>query len=436
MNVRGVTDRVATIPRWLRRTKPDQDRDASTAPPLLPSGMTVRDLLNETIAGLFSRPARMVLTVFGTVIGIAALVATLGLSATSGNQILGKFDELAATEIVVSAQSGQKGPPVGALPWDAPARLGRLNGVVAAGTLSTVDIGDALIRTSPVSDPQRQTEFTLAVEAASPGLFASVRADLASGRLPDEGHSRRADRVAVLGPGAALKLGITSVNQLPAIAIGDRQYLVIGILDAVARQPDLLGAVILPEGTARRDFRLTGPETVVVETRVGATSLIAHQVPLALRADEPAALKVASPPEPKRVRDAVQGELNVLFLTLGAVSLLVGAIGIANVTLVSVIERTGEVGLRRALGASRHHIAQQFLLESATMGFVGGVVGASLGTLVVVIVAALQQWTPVLSASVPFAAPAVGAVIGLVSGLYPARRAAKMEPVDALRSGT
>jgi ABC-type antimicrobial peptide transport system permease subunit len=120
---------------------------------------------------------------------------------------------------------------------------------------------------------------------------------------------------------------------------------------------------------------------------------------------------------------------------LGGVSLLVGAIGIANVTLVSVIERTGEIGLRRALGATRRHIAVQFLLESATMGLVGGVIGACVGTLVVVGVAAYQDWTPVLDPLVPFATPLLGGLVGLVSGAYPALRAARLEPVEALRSG-
>ena len=136
------------------------------------------------------------------------------------------------------------------------------------------------------------------------------------------------------------------------------------------------------------------------------------------------------------MRDAVKSDLNLLFLILGGVSLLVGAIGIANVTLVSVIERTGEIGLRRALGASRRHVGQQFLLESTTMGFVGGILGASLGVLIVVMVSAYQSWTPVLDPIAPFLAPVVGGLTGLVSGTYPAIRATRLAPVDALRSGT
>ena len=402
--------------------------------PIAPSGMSVGDLADEALAGLFARPGRMSLTVLGTVIGLAALVATLGLSRTAGNRIVGHFDALAATEIVVS-RSATASPEASALPWDAPARIERLNGVVAAGNMSKVNIGNNQVSTSPISDPTRQTTFQLAVQATSPGLFEAVRATMRNGRLLDEGNSIRGDRVAVLGPNAAEKLGITGVEQLPAIRIGDQIYAVVGIIDTVARQPGLLGAVIIPEGTARNDFRLTSPEIVVVETRIGAAKLVSQQLPTALRPDSPRGLKVAKPPEPQRARDRVQSDLSLLFLMLGGVSLLVGAIGIANVTLVSVIERTGEIGLRRALGATRRHIALQFLLESAAMGLVGGVIGACVGTLVVVGVAAYQDWTPVLDPLVPFVTPLLGGLVGLVAGAYPAMRAARLEPVEALRSG-
>ena len=416
---------------WRRRTRGAGDR-----PLQAPSGMTVRDLVNEALGGLFARPGRTVLTVIGTVVGLAALVATLGLSRTAGHRIVGRFDELAATEIVVSPKPSAASIAVDALPWDAPERVGRLNGVAAVGNLSTLNVGSRLVAGSALSDPQSPTAFKLTVSAASPGLFGAVRADLRTGAVLNEAHSQRADRVAVLGPNAASRLGITRIDHLPAISIGDDIYLVIGILDGVARQPDLLGAVIIPEGTAQRYYRLKNPAIVVVETEIGATSLVARQLPLALRPDNPRSLKVVSPPDPQRVRDAVQNDLDLLFLILGGVSLLVGAIGIANVTLVSVIERTGEIGLRRALGASRRHVGQQFLLESTTMGFVGGIVGASVGTVVVVVVSAYQNWTPVLDPFAPLLAPVVGGLTGLVSGTYPAIRATRLAPVEALRSGT
>jgi macrolide transport system ATP-binding/permease protein len=398
------------------------------------SSITLRDLFNEAIAGMFARPWRMVLTMLGIVIGLTALVATLGLSATANNRIISQFDELAATGIVVTAKPGPSGVDPKSIPWDAPARLGRLNGVVSAGTLSEVNVGDTLVSSSPVKDPQGQTAFKLSIKAASPDLFTAVRAELETGRFPDLGHSDRAERVAVLGPSAALRLGIVGIEQLPAIAIGDKLYLVIGILRGASRQPDLLGSVIIPEGAARQDFGLAGPGAVVVETRIGAASLIAQQTPLALRPDNPRLLRIDFPREPQRVRDAVQSDLDVTFLLLGGLSLIVGAIGIANIMLVSVMERIGEIGLRRALGATRGHIAAQFLFESTSLGIIGGILGASIGILIVVAVSVLQVWTPVLDPSAPVLAPLVGGGIGLVSGTYPALRAARLEPVEAFRN--
>ena len=418
--------------RWRQRSRPESAGAAEES--VRPSTISPIDLGDEAVAGLFSRPGRMSLTILGTVIGLTALVATLGLTRTADNRIAGRFDEVAATEILVSARPASQNAQPNRLPWDAPQRLERLDGVVAAGNLSTVDVGDGLVSTSPVSDPQRRTDFRLAVQAASLELFDAIRADLRTGRLFDEGHSRRGDRVAVLGPNAAARLSIHGVEQLPAISIGDEIFLVIGILDSVARQHDLLTAVIIPEGTAKRLYGLASLESVVVETSIGATRLIAEQIPLALAPENPEGLKVTFAPEQKRVREAVQSDLNLLFLTLGGVSLLVGAIGIANVTLVSVMERIGEIGLRRALGATRRHIALQFLLESSAIGIVGGILGASLGTLVVVGVSAYQSWTPVLDPLVPFAAPLIGGLVGLLAGTYPSLRAARMEPVEALRS--
>lgn len=399
------------------------------------SRLRLRDLLQEALAGMLARPSRMMLTVLGVLIGLTALVATLGLTRTAGNRIISQFDQVAATEVFIMARPGIRGiVDPGAIPWDAPARLRRLNGVVAAGAMSEVNIGEELVSSSPVRDPLKPGALKLAVHAVSPDLFRAVRADLQTGRLPDLGHSQRADRVAVLGPDAASQLGISDIGLLPALAIGDRPFLVIGILRDVARKPELLTSVIMPEGTARKEFRLAGPGTIVVETQIGAAHLIAEQAPLALRPDDERALRIELPQEPRRLRDEVQSDVNVMFLLIGGLSLIVGAIGIANITLVSVMERVGEIGLRRAIGATRSHVAAQFLVESASMGVVGGILGGCVGIIIVVGVSAWQSWTPVLDPAAPFLAPLIGGGIGLFAGAYPAMRAARLEPVEAFRN--
>jgi macrolide transport system ATP-binding/permease protein len=399
------------------------------------SSISFRDLLEEAVAGVFARPGRMILTVLGVVIGMGALVATVGLTRTAGNRIISQFDQLAATELFITAKPGANTGIIDAhaIPWDAPERLQRLNGVVAAGTVSDVDLKNELVSASPVQDPINQNAFKLSVRAGSPEMFRAVRARLDTGRVFDTGHSTRADQVAVLGPDAALRLGVQGVERLPAIAIGDQLYLVIGILRDVGRRPDLLGSIIIPEGTARRQFALGGPGMVVVESKIGAASLVAQQAPYALRPDDPRALRVQVPQEPRRVRDEVQTDIDMMFVLLGGLSLVVGALGIANITLVGVMERTREIALRRAIGATRGHIAAQFLLESASMGLVGGIIGASIGVLIVIGVAAYHVWSPVLDPMVPLLAPIVGGVIGLFSGLYPSVRASRLEPAEAFR---
>jgi ABC-type antimicrobial peptide transport system permease subunit len=397
------------------------------------------DLVSEAAVALTARPARTVLTALGTILGVTALVATLGLAKTAGSQIVSRFDELEATQIVVRPPRNQSRNPnaqqVNGIPWDAGDRLQRLNGVVAAGTKSSVAVGEALSRSVPIIDPQGQSEFQIPVISVSPGLFDAVRAVLATGRVFDDGHNLRGDNVAVLGPGAASRLNVGRVDNSPAFFLGENTLAVIGILDDVSREPELLNAIIVPDGYARDRFALSAPDEVIIEVAIGAAELIGSQAAIALSPNDPDQVQVSLPPSPRRVRSAVEDDVNALFLVLGGVSLLVGAIGIANVTLVSVLERTSEIGLRRALGATRHHIAVQFLFESAVLGAFAGLIGTSLGIITIVAVSANREWTPILDAWLPFAAPFLGALIGLVAGTYPAWKASATEPIAALRNG-
>ncbi|MEV8635543.1 FtsX-like permease family protein [Streptosporangium sp. NPDC051023] len=391
--------------------------------------MHLRDLLNEAMAGMLARPVRSALTTLGTVLGIATLVITLGVAATAGNQIVGRFDELTATSVTVDVFPDD--PPL--VGWTAVDQVTRLRGVTSAAAISENEKSANLrVRSNNLLDPSRVTDQTLTVIASTPGLPSALKGRMMQGRYFDAGHLARGDKVVVLGQRAATMLGVTRVDRAPAIFIGNQAYTVIGILGELGREKNLTSAIMLPPTIGRR-FGLGEVTKVLVNTNLGAADLIAKQAPLALSPGNEGALQVTSPPSPTRARDGVQNDVNSLFLILGLVSLVVGAVGIANVTLVTVMERITEIGLRRALGAARRHIAAQFLLESTLIGLTGGVIGASIGVLAIVAVSAARQWTPVLDVRLAAAAPVAGALVGLLAGLYPALRGARMEPVDALR---
>ncbi|WP_433297737.1 ABC transporter permease [Actinoplanes sp. CA-030573] len=399
-----------------------------------PTRLSVRDVVDEAVAGMLARPGRAALTVLGTLLGVAAFVTVLGLTSTVEGQISNRFTALVATEVVVQ-DAGPAATTTAAFPEDAERRLAGLNGVRSAGVFWEVpDPGPLDARRPTTQDPGENFK----VLAATPGYLRAIHARLSAGRLFDAWHDAQHQRVVVLGSGAAGRLGITWVDNQPAVFIGGTPFAVIGIVDDVDRRADTLLSAVVPAGTAESLWGPppTGESTsaqALVDTRIGAARQVGGEAPLALRPEDPTRFKVVLPPDPQTLRQGVSTDLGTLFLALAAVCLVIGAVGIANTTLVAVLERVAEIGLRRSLGARRRHVATHFLAESGTLGLIGGLIGTSVGVAAVVAVAFWRDWTPILQPATVLPAPLVGAVTGLLAGLYPAWRASRIEPADALR---
>lgn len=394
----------------------------------------LRDVIDEALAGMLARPGRAALTVLGTLLGVAAFVTVLGLTSTVEGQISSRFTALVATEVTVQ-DAAQQADAGRAFPADAERRLTALHGVRSAGVFWEVpDPGPLNARRPTAQEPGDGFK----VLAASPGYLRAIHARLAAGRFFDAWHDARHQRVVVLGSGAAGRLGIAWVDNQPAVFIGDTPFAVIGIVADVDRRADTLLSAVVPAGTAEALWGAppTGAGSsaqALVDTAVGAAQQVGGEAPLALRPEDPSRFTVIMPPDPQNLRQGVNTDLGTLFLALAAICLIIGAVGIANTTLVAVLERVGEIGLRRALGARRRHVVAHFLAESGTLGLIGGLIGTSVGVGAVVTVAVLRDWTPILQPVTVLPAPLVGAGTGLLAGLYPAWRAGRTEPADALR---
>lgn len=420
--------------QWVRRATRSAGASQGS---VQPTRLSISDLTSEALAGLSQRPARTVLTMFGTVLGVGSFVAVLGLTATATGQVSSAFSEQSATQITVADAGGSlsasTGATVDSFPVDAEARLKALNGVRAAGIHWSVGAGPRDVTASlRPGAPVTQVPVT----AATSGYLEAAGFKMADGAGFTDFTDAHPMAVAVLGATAARELAVTSSRGAPAVFINGVAFTVVGIAANSNRDPATAGTIYVPAATARHYFGKPlayAPASILVRTDLGAADQIANEAPLALRPDAPDLIHATHPPSASPVRADVMASLNSVFIVLAAISLVVGAVSIANTTLVAVLERTSEIGLRRALGARPRHVAAQFLTESAAVGTLGGLVGTAVAIGTVVITAIARNWTAVLDPGLTLPAPLVGTVTGLLAGVYPALRAARVAPLEALR---
>jgi putative ABC transport system permease protein len=393
-----------------------------------------RDALRESWLSIAGHPGRSLLTAIGTVLGAAAFVVTVGLSATVSHQVADSFDTRRATEVIV--RPGAKLLPADvnfAVPsWQGDAALARLRdlaGVAAVGKriqLKNTQVSRNIDGSAAVPAP---------VVGVDPGALTVTDPHVVAGRTFDNFHESNGISVVMLSQGLATRLAIDRVGV--AVFLGDRAYTVIGIFDDVFRRPEtLLGAVVpfsVAQVMASASKGLPPERDVVIATVPGAAQLVGVQAPLALRPEQPTDLISVAPPDPKTLRQEVEGNVAQLSFAVSLIALIIGAVSIGNAATAAVAVRTSEIGLRRAVGARPVHIFSQLLGETTLLGGVGGVMGASLGLLGTVVVALIRHWQPILDLRAALLASAAGAVAGLVAGMLPAARAMRIPPVVALQ---
>jgi putative ABC transport system permease protein len=367
------------------------------------------------------------LSALGIMIGIAAMVGVLGLSESSKSDLLAQLDRLGTNLLTVQAGTGI-GIGAGELPDEAAGMISRIGPVEQTSTVSTVDAN--VYKSDYV--PAGQTGG-ITVQAVDVNLLETLAGSIADGKFLDGATATYP--TAVLGSVAAERLGIREVTGTQQIWLGEQWFTVIGVLDEFELNPDLDRAALVGLATAE-DFldHDTVPTSVLVRVDPDYVDAVTGVLPATANPQNPEEVEVARPSDALEAKEAADDAFTALFLGLGAVALLVGGVGIANVMVISVLERRSEIGLRRALGATKRHVAVQFLGEALLLSVVGGIGGVILGWAVTGVYANVRGWGTLVPPIAIAGGIAAALLIGAVAGLYPAIRAARLSPTEALRS--
>jgi putative ABC transport system permease protein len=392
-----------------------------------PSRLRSRDAVRVAGAGLAARPLRMVLAALGIAVGIAAMVTVVGISASSREEIDQQLRALGTNLLTVEpGETLMTGEPA-KLPQqsvDMVARIGSVTSVSAVGA-----VGDALVYRSDRIDEGRTNGIT--TMAARPDLLAAVSGEIDSGRWLDDALA--AYPTVVLGATAAERLGVARTDASVTVWLGEQWFVVVGMLEPAPLAPELDAAALVGWPIAQELLGYDGAPTRLYERspedRVDDVRAV---LSVTVNPENPEEVNVSRPSDALAAQTATDETLVTLLLALGGVALLVGGIGVANTMVIAVLERRAEIGLRRALGATRAHIRIQFLGESVLLAGLGGIGGAILGGIVTAIFAASRDWPFALPAWVLGGAAAATILVGALAGAYPAARAARMSPTAAL----
>jgi putative ABC transport system permease protein len=377
--------------------------------------------------GLRTRKLRSALSALGIAIGVAAIVAVLGLSASSQAGLLAQIDRLGTNLLTVTNGQSLFGKTA-ELPDAAPAMIGRIGPVTDVQYTGATGANAYRSPLIPTVDTN-----ALSVDAASLGLLRAVGTSVAQGRFLNAATAK--EPVAVLGGGAAQFLGIDRVYSGERIWVGGQWFYVVGILNPAALTPEIDTSVLVGFSAAHTYLGLDGhPSTIYVRTQTDEAAAVQSVLAATANPEAPNQVDVSQPSAALVARADAQSALNGLFLGLGAVALLVGAVGVANIMVISVLERRGEIGLRRALGATKGNVRTQFLTEAILLALLGGAVGVGLGIVATTIYASSKGWAIVIPALAWAGGLGAAVLIGAAAGLLPALRAARMPPTDALRT--